>query len=290
MNATPCATPAGLERLLAQAVAQVPTPDGLPCGQGRLLVLDIDGVLIHPGRSFHEAVARALAECAPDLPWEDGLFEAFKRIGGFNNDFRLAAAARVLWEAGRLGEVSQRPRGGWPDLDAAFLSLEPEVQGIVQRHYAETKAMERPAVTLDQLQALPCQLAILTGRPPEELALAFEVMGFSLPALCDAAPHLRKPEPAGLLALARHFACDEVVFVGDTADDAHCLRRARALAPGVRWCFAGVGPHRTDFLEDQDLAAEDLQALLPLLREGGLWHHGRQEAAHDRLRASRPDA
>lgn len=283
-------TPAGVDGLLARAIAEVPSPEGLPTGKGRLLALDIDGVLIHPGRSFHEAVTRALAERAPDLPWSDAHFESFKRIGGFNNDFRLAAAALVLWQAGRLDEVLERPEGGWPALEAAFQALEPLVQVDVQRHYAQTKAMERPAVTLAQLQALPCHLAILTGRPPEELVLAFEVMGYELPAICDAAPHLRKPEPAGLLALARTFGCDEVVFVGDTPDDAACLRRARALAPDVRWVFAGVGPHREGFLAPEDLAAEGLEALLPLLREGGVWHHGGQETAHDRLRACRPDA
>jgi histidinol-phosphate aminotransferase len=236
----------------------------------RLLVLDVDGVLIDADRSFMEAVQRALAEMRPTLPWRDDHFRGFKRVGGFNNDFRLAAGALALAESGDRdlwNELTAAVGIGFPHVESRIQALEPEAQRVVQKHYAETVAFERPLIGLEELEALGWDLAILTGRPPEELDLAWKVLGFTLPAIADAAPHLRKPEPSGLLQLVDAFRAEEVVFVGDTRDDAAALRAARNLRPEYRWTFAGVGPDRDRFLADGDLQAPTLRALLPLLKE-----------------------
>lgn len=245
---------------------------------GCLLVLDIDGVLIDVGRSFHEAVARALAEVRPALAWTDDHFNAFKRLGGFNNDFRLAAAAMELDERGQLDRIWTN-EGGFPELEAVFHAREPEAQRRVQAHYQVTRSMERPFVALEDLMRIPAHVAILTGRPPEELGLAFEVLGFELPAVCDSAPHLRKPEPAGLLQLADAYGADRILFVGDTRDDALCLARARNLRPDLTWTFGGVGPDRGRFLGAGDLEAPTLPELLPRLCLTETWGRG---GAHDR--------
>lgn len=242
-----------------------------PRATRRLLVLDIDGVLINADRSFMEAVARALAELRPALPWSDGTYRAFKRLGGFNNDFRLAAGALALAEAD--GDVNLQPvvegaeGRGFPDLEARMQALEPSAQIVVQKHYADTIRLERPLTTLAELQATGWDLAVLTGRPPEELDLAWRVLGFQLPAVCDAAPHLRKPEPAGLLQLADAFRAEGILFVGDTVDDARCLRAAAALRPELVWRFAALGPDRARFAAPGDVQSATLRDLLPLLNQ-----------------------
>ncbi|MBP7617729.1 MAG: aminotransferase class I/II-fold pyridoxal phosphate-dependent enzyme, partial [Geothrix sp.] len=249
--------------------AELPAPAPRP--RRRLLVLDIDGVLIDADRSFMEAVARALAELRPALPWSDETYMAFKRLGGFNNDFRLAAGALALAET--FGDEDLQPRvqdamgQGFPELEARFQALEPTAQAVVQKHYADTIRMERPLVSLPELQATGWDLAILTGRPPEELGLAWRVLGFQLPAICDAAPHLRKPEPAGLLQLADAFRAEEIVFVGDTVDDARCLRAAAARRPELAWRFVGVGPDRGRFCEAGDGQSTTLLDFLPMLNQ-----------------------
>jgi len=255
---------------VAQALgATLPAP--VPRPRRRLLVLDIDGVLIDADRSFMEAVARALTELRPSLPWSDEVYMAFKRLGGFNNDFRLAAGALALAEAYGdvdLQRVIEGTAGrGFPELEARFQALEPAAQIVVQKHYADTIQLERPLVTLDELNATGRDLAILTGRPPEELVLAWRVLGFELPAVCDAAPHLRKPEPAGLLQLADAFRAEEILFVGDTIDDARCLRAAAALRPELQWRFAALGPDRERFALPGDLPTASLRDLLPMLNE-----------------------
>ncbi|WP_243286022.1 aminotransferase class I/II-fold pyridoxal phosphate-dependent enzyme [Geothrix terrae] len=256
-------------RVAATLGAALPKPAPRP--RRRLLVLDIDGVLIDADRSFLEAVARTLAELRPALPWSDDSYRAFKRLGGYNNDFRLAAGALALAEV--HGDVDLRPvieaanGRGFPELDAQMEALEPAAQIVVQKHYADTIRLERPLVGLAELQATGWELAVLTGRPPEELDLAWKVLGFSLPAVCDAAPHLRKPEPSGLLQLADAFRAEEVVFAGDTVDDARCLRAAAELKPEVAWRFAAIGPDRSRFAAAEDVQTETLCDLLPTLTQ-----------------------
>ena len=137
---------------------------------------------------------------------------------------------------------------------------------MVQRHYAETCQLEKALIELDELEATGLDLAILTGRPPEELEMAFGVLGWCLPAVSDAGPHLRKPEPAGLLQLADAFRAEEIIFVGDTRDDAEALRRARAIRPELTWTFAAVGPDRERFAHPRDLQSPTLRDLLPMLK------------------------
>jgi histidinol-phosphate aminotransferase len=227
----------------------------------RLLVLDVDGVMIDAERSFAEAVARALKELAPQQPWEDRDWLAFKRVGGFNNDFRLAAGALALAERGEMDRLRKAEGIGFPDLESRIQELEPRCQEVVQRHYAVTKALEKPLITREELDALGIDVAVFTGRPPEEWALAVEVLGFTLPAVTDSAPHLRKPRPDGLLQLADAFRAQVVLFVGDTRDDAASLAEARFLRPDIQWSFAAVGPDRERI--GGDLSRASLRALLP---------------------------
>ncbi len=238
-----------------------------PKPRRELLALDVDGVLIEAERSFMEAVSRALFELLPGLVWTDEHFRAFKRVGGFNNDFRLAAAAWVLAERGEMDRLWRAEGLGFPDLESDIQSREPQAQIVVQKHYAETCKSEKPLIELGALRNLGCDLAILTGRPPEELTMAFEVLGWKLPAICDAASHLRKPAPNGLLQLADAFRAEVITFVGDTRDDAACLRAARAIRPDLTWRFAAVGPDRNIISEPDDLVAPTLLALLPSLQE-----------------------
>jgi phosphoglycolate phosphatase-like HAD superfamily hydrolase len=258
---------------LLKGMAKGLTPRPLPAiapvkGHRHLLVLDVDGVLIDPGRSFGEAVAGALSELAPTLPWNEGLFTAFKRVGGFNNDFRLTAGALALAEDGGLDQLEAATGVGFPHLEQRIQELEPLCRACVQKHYARTRRLERPLVRREDLALFKGDLAIFTGRPPAELGLAFEVLGFRLPAVSDRAPHLRKPRPEGLLQLADTYRSARITFVGDTCDDAQALRSAQALRPDLDWVFGAVGADRARFKREGDLQAPSLKDLLPLLSAG----------------------
>jgi len=220
---------------------------------GHLMVLDVDGVLIDPGRAFLEAVAGALGDLAPDLAWGDEDYLRLKRAGGFNNDFRLAAAALALAERGGMaGPLPER----------RIRALEPGCRAAVRRHYARTRCLERPLVRPEHLAGFPGNLAVFTGRPPQELSSAFDLLGFRLPAVGDSAPHLRKPRPEGLIQLADAFRAGQVTFVGDSRDDASALGGARALRPEIHWTFAAVGADRARIAGPGDLLAPGLADLL----------------------------
>ena len=243
-----------------------------------MLALDIDGVLLDATESFAEAVRLTLADLRPELPWSGAHFQAFKRVGGFNNDFRLTAGALALSEAdGTLDllPLLEKAEGrGFPELEVRMDQLEPEARCAVRHHYAETAPMERPLIRREELNLEGWDLAILTGRPPEELERAWPTLGFRLPAVCDSAPHLRKPEPGGLLQLVEGFRPQEVLFVGDTRDDAVCLRAAAHLRQDLIWRFAAVGPDRDRL--DADLRAATLRDLLKRLREEAAAPRGRR--------------
>ncbi|MDR3670463.1 MAG: HAD family hydrolase [Holophaga sp.] len=253
----------GLLGTLAGAAGWRPGPGPVPSlagTGGRLLVLDVDGVLIDPGRAFMDAVAGALGQLAPDLPWSDEDYLRIKRSGGFNNDFRLTAAALALAEQGG-------PAGDWSRLEPAIREWEPRCQVAVREQFRHTARLARPMVAWEQLAAVRGDLAICTGRPPAELASGFELLGFELPAVSDRAPHLRKPRPEGLIQLADAFRSQRIVFVGDSRDDAAALRGARDLRPELDWCFAAVGPGRAGFAREEDLQAA---GLVELLKRGDL--------------------
>lgn len=231
-----------------------------------LLVLDVDGVLVEAERSFMEAVARALAELAPGITWSDEHFRMFKRIGGFNNDFRLAAGALALHEGRQMERLWSAEDRGLPEWEHRIQELEPICQTAVQAQYADTRRFEQPLITLAELTRTGMELAIYTGRPADELAMAFEVLGFELPSVCDSAPHLRKPRPDGLFILADQFGAKEVYFAGDTRDDAQALRSAREQRPDIAWTFAAIGAERERIAQPEDLQASTLRDLLSTLR------------------------
>ena len=252
----------------ARAVAGalgVALPEPSPLPKRRLLVLDVDGVLLEVGRSFMEAVARALAELRPGIAWSDGDFQAFKRLGGFNNDFRLTAGALVASDVGLMEAIRAGDGRGLAALEARMAELEPSCKAVVQRHYEATRFQEKPTVNREDLALPGWSVAVYTGRPPEEWDLAREVLGFDLPAIADGAPHLRKPQPGGLLQWADAFQADLIVFAGDTGDDARALAEAKILRPELDWRFAAIGPDRARL--GGAFAEPTLRDLISLLKE-----------------------
>jgi phosphoglycolate phosphatase-like HAD superfamily hydrolase len=232
-------------------------------GKGQLLVLDVDGVMVDPSSSFEKCTALALKDLAPGLDWSDGLYWQFKRIQGFNNDFRLTAAAVALFEAGEIGHLHESQNIGFPHLEKRIDELEPRCKERVQHYYQDYLHLEQPLITLPELENIAgWDVAILTGRPPEELLLAFKVLGFEIPAVCDSSPELRKPEPGGLIYLADMFEAKKVFFFFDIRDDAACLRRARPLRPSIDFTFVAVNKLRHEIAQPGDLAFATLREFI----------------------------
>jgi histidinol-phosphate aminotransferase len=237
-----------------------------PRAPRQLLALDMDGVLVDGDPGFMNAVAKALGELAPDLPWMDAHYLAFKQVAGFNNDYRVCAAALALAERGEMDSLWSARGTGFPHIEERIQALEPKCAEVVTRWYKSVPPPDTPLVTQAELESLGWDLAVLTGRNYEELESGFQSLGFRLPAVADAGPHLRKPMPGGLLQLADAFQAEEIVFVGDTRDDAQALRLAREARPDLVWTFAAVGPLRDEIAREVDLRAPSLRALLNVMK------------------------
>ena len=255
----------GETRRTAEALG-VALADPAPRPPRRLLALDMDGVLVDGDPGFMNAVAKAVAELIPGLPWMDAHYLGFKQVAGFNNDYRVCAGAVALAERGELDRLWSAQVTGFPDLEARIQELEPACAEVVVRHYKSVPPPDVALVTLAELEALPWDKAVLTGRNYEEMEWGFNSLGFRLPGVADGGPHLRKPCPGGLLQLADAYQAEEIVFVGDTRDDAQALRLAREARPDLVWTFAAVGPLRNAIARAEDLRAPSLSALLAILK------------------------
>jgi phosphoglycolate phosphatase-like HAD superfamily hydrolase len=212
------------------------------------------------------AVAKAVAELAPGVPWGDAHYLAFKRVAGFNNDYRLCAAALALSERGELDTLWTAEGTGFPHLEARIQALEARCAEAVSRWYKSVPPPDVPLVTRAELDSLGWDLAVLTGRNREELESGFQALGFRLPGVADIAPHLRKPLPGGLLQLADAFRAEAIVFAGDTRDDARALRLAREARPDLTWTFAAIGKLADAIAGAGDLRAPSLPDLLTILK------------------------
>jgi phosphoglycolate phosphatase-like HAD superfamily hydrolase len=222
--------------------------------------------MIDPCGSFEKCAGTAIRELAPGVAWSDELYWRFKRLPGFNNDFRMTAAAAALFGEGGMGALERALADGGalpPHIEGRIRETEPRCKELVQFYYRNVVHLELPLVTLPELEAIAgWDVAILTGRPPEEMGMAFKVLGFELPAVCDSRPEFRKPAPGGLLHLADAHGARVVYFVGDTIDDATCLARARAARPGLALTFVAVGRLRGEIAGPRDPMHASLREFL----------------------------
>ncbi len=115
---------------------------------------------------------------------------------------------------------------------------------------------------VQHLRTRGCQLGLLTRNARELALITLQVLGLDdcfadgLAILGrDEAPP--KPDPGGLLQLARHWQTepDQLVMVGDYRNDLECARRAGA-------CSILVNRPASDWPELTDVYQPDCQALL----------------------------
>jgi len=203
----------------------------------RVLVFDMDGVLVEVRESYREAIIATVAQYGgPRLTQADIQFH--KNRGGFNNDWILSWT--LLKENGI--EVPYQ-----------------EVIGAFQRIYRGANddgllLRERwiPQNGLLDRLAARWRFALFTGRLREEAQWAlrhFQCAHAFDPFVGMEDVVREKPDPDGLLKIQAQLPDAEILYVGDTPDDARAARDA-----GVR--FIGI-------------AAPDLSAREELLRQFG---------------------
>jgi len=185
----------------------------------KMLVFDMDGVLVEVTESYRETIARTVEHFTGARPTPQRIQE-YKNAGGWNDDWKLSH--HIVREAG---------------VDAKFDEVKGHFQNLFHGNGTDGLMLReqwvaRPGV----LESLDEQFrfALFTGRPKWEAELTLKRFAPNLvfdPIIGMDEVRNHKPAPDGLLQIRKR--CREFFYVGDTVDDARCAKSA-----GVR--FIGV--------------------------------------------------
>jgi HAD superfamily hydrolase (TIGR01548 family) len=196
----------------------------------RLVIFDMDGVLVDPTESFRRTVLEVVRRFTDAETTFERIVE-IKNEGGYNDDADVAL--RIIKEMGRTATREDVARCG----REVFWGANGDGLLLNERWLVEDGLLER--------LASDGGLAIFTGR-------GRQTAHFSLDRHC---PHIRfeavmtsdqienlKPAPDGLLKILETRPDADPVFVGDNVDDARSARAAGVPFVGI----ADAALHRRD--------------------------------------------
>ncbi|MFQ5639561.1 MAG: aminotransferase class I/II-fold pyridoxal phosphate-dependent enzyme [bacterium] len=187
------------------------------------LLFDMDGVLVDVSQSYRLAI-RKTAEYFLGQEIEIDEITAYKRRGGFNNDWRLT-------------EALIRARGKSVPMTS--------IMAIFQKFYwgesgdgfaANERWLLRPGILSALKQSY--KIGIVTGRPKAEASHALKRFDLEhafdvVVALEDVPTEKQKPHPAGISLALSKLCTRRAVYFGDTVDDVKAAIAAGIIAIGV---------------------------------------------------------
>ena len=190
-----------------------------------IIVFDMDGVLVDALESYRETIVRTVEHFTGKTIARQ-LIQDFKNQGGWNNDWELSQ--RLCADHGVTVEY---------DAVVAYFNRLFLDQGLIHRE----RWLPRPGL-IEEL-AERYILAIFTGRNTLELGITLdreECRHHFLTVTSDDVTRF-KPDPEGLLKIMAAHPGKELLYIGDSVDDARSARAA-----GVP--FLGIAGH------DEELA------------------------------------
>ena len=213
-----------------------------------LAVFDLDGTLVDSRRDLADSVNALLSELGAE-PLSEGL------IGTMVGDGARQLVERALTAAGVKTDAAAALEAFLALYDARLLVHTQPYAGIVD--------------LLAGLGARGVKRAVFTNKP--QAAAERVLAGLDLARWFDAGvlgaegAHPRKPDPAGLLALARDAGVNitRTLMVGDASQDVETARRA-----GAGMCVARYGfgfPTASMVLDGTELVIDRPLDLLPRL-------------------------
>ena len=186
-------------------------------GAAQVLVFDMDGVLVDVTESYRETIVRTV-EFFTSTTITRELIQDYKNQGGWNNDWLLSQ--RICADLGH--EIAYKTIVD--KFNDFFLN-----QGLINR--------ERwlPKNGLLERLAEKFELAIFTGRSILEAEITLKREGYLksfLLVTSDDVEH-EKPAPDGLLKIAAMRPGRQMLYVGDTVDDARSAKSANVPFIGI---------------------------------------------------------
>jgi len=182
-----------------------------------IIVFDMDGVLVDVRESYRETIVRTV-EHFTGKTISRQLIQDFKNQGGWNNDWELSQ--RLCADHGV--DVA------YDDVVAYFNRLFLD-QGLIHRE----RWLPRPGF-IEELAAR-YTLAIFTGRNTLELAITLDRENCRHHFLAVTSDDVTrfKPHPEGLLKIMAAHPGRELLYLGDTVDDARSGRAAGVPFVGI---------------------------------------------------------
>lgn len=187
----------------------------------RILVFDVDGVLVDVTESYREAIQRTVEHYTGERPTRE-LIQEYKNAGGWNNDWKLSH--KLVTEAG-VGVSYERVAAHFNDI---FMGEDGD--GLIMRE----RWVAQPGL-FDRLEKR-YRFAIFTGRSRYELDATLQRVGMEgrfNPLITHEKVINHKPAADGLLMIADHYAGARMWYVGDTIDDAGSARAAGVPFIGI---------------------------------------------------------
>lgn len=189
----------------------------------RILVFDMDGVLVDVTDSYRATIVETVRHFIGQEPSRE-LIQDYKNQGGWNNDWALSQ--RLIADLGG----KDIPYATVVEIFQQYFFGSNGREGLVMR--------ERwiPADGLMSELASRFELAIFTGRTLEEAQFTLrrfvpEIEWSDIAA--DDVVARSKPAPDGLLDIAAKHPESELLYFGDTVDDARSARAAGVPFVGV---------------------------------------------------------
>ncbi len=197
----------------------------------KLLIFDMDGVLVDPTLSYRATTIETIAHFGGRRVTQEAI-AAMKNRSGYNDDCRMAVD--ILSEFGV--EV------GYGELREHFYEVlwGTDDDGFIQREswLVENGVLSRLAKSH--------RLAVYTGRPTRaahfSLGRFAEEIQFD-PIVTSDLIENQKPAPDGLLHALNAVPDCEAIYVGDNIDDGRCARAAGIPFVGIA---APDAPHREE--------------------------------------------
>ncbi len=186
------------------------------------LVFDVDGVLAEVSESYREAIVQTVRHFTAQAVAPERIQE-YKNRGGFNNDWLLSQ--QICRDFG-----VEVPYGRVVEHFCAIFFGPHGDDGLIARELW----LPRPGL-LETLTAR-FRLALFTGRLQQEAAITLRRYAPNIdfsPIIAAEDVRHGKPAPEGLVLIRARTRCREMIYVGDTVDDARCSRAAGVPFIGI---------------------------------------------------------
>ncbi len=196
----------------------------------QVLVFDMDGVLVDVSESYRETIVLTVEHFTGKQITRDQI-QDYKNEGGWNNDWALSQ--KICRDLGM--EIPYSTIIEY--FNHLFLG-----QGMIHRE----RWLPRDGL-LDRLSH-KFEFAIFTGRTTEEAEITLNREGLRDRFLLVSADDVEreKPAPDGLLKIAAMRPSKNLLYVGDTVDDARSARAANVPFIGIA---SRTSPRRGELLE-----------------------------------------